>query len=489
MMVNYKNWVETPDNVIDTIQTELLIVGSGISGLAAAVQGGQDGLDVTVIEKNGFVGGNGVGVEGIMGVGTDMQKEADIYFEPYDVVENEMSQAQYAADGSLWINLINNSNDNIEWLLEQGVEFDRVDDYHGTCTLPTFHWFKGQFASIGYVPHMERKSKELGAEILLDHSATSIIEEDGIVKGVYAKNKDGYVKIEAGAVILATGGIAGDADLIELAGLDTEGMVQTGMPGSTGDGFKMAKAVGGKDMLIENCALLMNYIQAFPHDMVKLYLDPLNGMMGVPSGGPFLWVNQEGDRFVNENIKEKNLMYQSMSIITNPASYTVFNQAIFEKFTEEIEDAQEVLQESVETNEGNSLYKSDTIEGLAEAVNIPVDEFVETVEHYNELCEERHDSDFGKKAEYMVAIDEGPYYIARLDLNYVVGIGGIGTNKRFEVLSEDNEVIPGLYSTGMDSAPQYRHVYTINMGGSACAHTVNSGRNSAKTAYKYIKGE
>ncbi|MDK6375295.1 MULTISPECIES: FAD-dependent oxidoreductase [Aerococcus] len=484
--MDYEKWSSQLDKIDETIDTELLIVGSGISGLAAAVQGAQEGLKVTVIEKNGFIGGNGVGVEGMLGVGSNMQKDAGISFEPIDVIQNEHSQAQYAADGSLWIELIYNSAENIEWCLEQGVEYEKVDDYHGTCSLPTFHWFKGGFASIGYVPQMSEKAKELGVEILLEHSAYSVIYEDGKVKGAYVKNKDKNIKINAEAVILSTGGIGGDIELVGLSGIKTENTLLTGMPGSTGDGYKISRAVGGKDMLRENCALLMNYIQAFPHKMAKLYLDPLNGMMGVPAGGPFLWVNQEGDRFVNENVKKVNMMYQSMAVNSNKASYTVFNQAIFDEFTKDIEDAKDVLAESVKTNEGDSLYKADTLEELAEKVGIPAEEFVKTVKHYNELAHDKHDKDFGKEEEFLVPIEEGPYYIARLDLNYVVGIGGIATNKRFEVINEDFEKIPGLYSTGMDAAPQYRHVYTINMGGSACAHNVNSGRTAAKSASRYI---
>lgn len=471
----------------ETYDTDILVVGGGISGLAAAVEAGhQEGVEVLLVESNAYCGGNGMGVEGMLGVDSVMQKEADIHLDPVELIGYEHQQAQYTPNGSLWLDLIYNSAENVQWCLDQGVEYDKVDDYHGTCVAPTFHWFKGGVASKGYVPQMKKRAEELGVKFLLETPVTGLIEEDGKVVGAYSKTKNKNIKINAKAVILATGGIGGDKDLVHRAGWKLENTVLTGMPSVKGDGYKLAMSAGAMDTITNSCQLIVNYIQALPYEGVYLHYDLLNGMMGLPAGGPFLWVNQDGDRFVNENIRQTNIMLQSLAINSNKVAYMIFDQEIYDNFTKDIENAKEVLEKAVEENKGNSLYKADTFEELAEKVGLPKEEFLRTVDHYNEMAAEGRDIDFGKETDKLIPINKAPYYIARLDFNYIVGIGGIGSNKWFEVIDDQFDPIPGLYVAGMDTAMQYHDVYTINVGGSACAHNVNSGRTAVKSAKQYI---
>ena len=78
---SYSFWRKKPNHIIKEYSTDFLIVGAGISGLAAAVQARQLDLNTIVIDKNGFVAGNGGGVEGIFGINTKMQKAAGIHAE------------------------------------------------------------------------------------------------------------------------------------------------------------------------------------------------------------------------------------------------------------------------------------------------------------------------------------------------------------------------------------------------------------------------
>lgn len=261
----YSSWQTKPSKIIKEYSTDLLIVGAGISGLAAGVQARQLGLKTIIIDKNGFVAGNGGGVEGIFGINTKMQQEAGIHAKKEDIIAKEAELGQYRADGSFWVDLVNNSAANIEWLLSLGVQLTTVDDYHGTCMFPTFHWFKGGFASVGYVPFMKKEADKLGAKFLLETSAISIIFDQGKVKGIYAKTPNGDIKINAKATILSTGGVGHNPDLLEEQGWSTKNIHYCSMPSNTGDGYQMAMSVGAKDMLKESPEFMMNYIQAFPH--------------------------------------------------------------------------------------------------------------------------------------------------------------------------------------------------------------------------------
>ena len=483
---DYADWRKAPSQIDKEISVEYLIVGAGIAGLASAVQAREEGLETLVIEKNGFVAGNGGGVEGIFGINTKMQQEAGIHAEKEDIIAKEMELGQYRANGAFWVDLVNNSADNIEWLLKQGVQLTHVDDYHGTCMFPTFHWWKGGFASEGYVPYMKKRCDELGVSFMTSTSAISIIQEAGVVKGVYAKSPDGIVKINAKATLLCTGGVGHSAELIEKQGWSTKNLHYCSMPSNTGDGYKMAMAAGARDMLVESPEFMMNYIMALPHEGVHLYIDPINGFMSLPSGGPTVFVDQDGRRFVNENAKKYNLLYQRMAMQSVKNAYEVFNQDIYDRITAGIPDADKVLAQAVETNEGDSLYKEDSLEDLAKHFDLPQDVLTKTLNDYNKFARQGKDEEFAKESDNLIPMEEGPYYIARLDPSNLIGVGGIGSNRKFEAIDPDFNTIPGLYVAGMDSTMQYRNVYTITLGGSACAHNVNSGRHAAMNAKDYI---
>lgn len=483
---DYADWRKAPSQIDKEISVEYLIVGAGIAGLASAVQAREEGLETLVIEKNGFVAGNGGGVEGIFGINTKMQQEAGIHAEKEDIIAKEMELGQYRANGAFWVDLVNNSADNIEWLLKQGVQLTHVDDYHGTCMFPTFHWWKGGFASEGYVPYMKKRCDELDVSFMTSTSAISIIQEAGGVKGVYAKSPDGIVKINAKATLLCTGGVGHSAELIEKQGWSTKNLHYCSMPSNTGDGYKMAMAAGARDMLVESPEFMMNYIMALPHEGVHLYIDPINGFMSLPSGGPTVFVDQDGRRFVNENAKKYNLLYQRMAMQSVKNAYEVFNQDIYDRITAGIPDADKVLAQAVETNEGDSLYKEDSQEDLAKHFDLPKDVLTKTLNDYNKFARQGKDEEFAKDSDNLIPMEKGPYYIARLDPSNLIGVGGIGSNRKFEAIDPDFNTIPGLYVAGMDSTMQYRNVYTITLGGSACAHNVNSGRHAAMNAKGYI---
>lgn len=484
---DYSNWREKPQKIVKTIDTDLVIVGSGIAGLAAAVQAGELGLNTVVLEKNSFVAGNGGGVEGIFGINTKMQRAAGIHTEPEKIIAKEMQLAQYRVDGSFWVDLVNNSSANIDWLIKNGVKLTKVDDYAGICQFPTFHWFKDGVAASGYVPYMKKKADEYGVKFLLNTPAYSVIYEDNKVKGVYAKTTEGFIKVNAKATIFATGGVGHNAKLIAKQGWQTKNLKFLSMPSNTGDGYQMAMSVGAKDMLQESPEFMDNYIQALPTNrLTKMAPETM-----IAGGGPVIWVNQNGRRIANENITSYNMLYQHMPIKATRNTYVVFNKKIWDQFAKiallKKPDPDEILANAVKKNRGNSLYEENSIETLAKDVGIPEDTLVKTVSDYNDFCHEGRDREFNKEKADLVPIEDGPYYIGRLDNSNLVGLGGIGENNKFEVIDENFNTIPGLYAAGADSTMQYRSVYTITLGGSACAHSVNSGRHAVMNAKKYMQ--
>ena len=487
-----KDSIAIPDTVDETIDADVVVVGGGISGLSAAVQASLDGRTVILLEKNDRLGSMGGAVEGQFGVESDMQKAAGIDFTIADVVAHEMEVAQYRSPGAQWIDLCSNSADNISWQIDQGVVFENVDDYFGTCTLATFHWFKDHKASEGFIKPMGARAEELGADVRLNTWATALVMGDGnVVAGVYAEDIDGKVyQINAKAVIMASGGVGGDPDLVAEQGWTSDSLMFAGNVSSCGDGMRMAQQAGAADILPEVAAFVMNYIPALPSTNAPQYADPLNGMVtGVASAHGFgLWVNQDARRFVSETIGADNMMLQTMPTKANKSSYVVFTQAMFdETYTDLVEGAADILSASVESNDYDSLFKADTVDELAKAAGLDAAQLQASIDRYNEMCSQGKDTDFSRDPATLTPLNEGPYYIGRIEQTYFASIGGILNNAKHEALTADHEVIPGLYIAGLDGAMLYRNVYTINLGGSCCANNVNSGRYSAINAGDYIE--
>lgn len=475
---------EAPLNVSQTLECDVVIVGAGISGLAAAVQSGEDGLNAIVLEAGNAVGGNGNGVEGIFGYNTSAQKAQGMEeLDPGAIVRHELETGQHLPDGVIWADLMRASTGNYDWLVEQGVTFSgRIDAYGGLY--PTMHWFEGEMAAVGYVPAMEKKAQSYGVNIMLETTCKNLIFDEAKVTGVYAHDADGnYIQINAKAVVLATGGFGYNDELLERWGYNMECVQKIGNPRNNGDGIRIAIEVGAQDCTADACFL------SAPN---------IDGLFGKGQasgklcfGGPFLWVNKDGNRFVNEDLAGSNIMSCFLPGIAQKYTYCVADSAIIEAALSGEKnvtssggaDAETELNDVLVKCPSNNIYKADSLSELAGKFDIDADALQATVDRYNELCQGGKDLDFGKVADAMVPITTAPYYMYRLDPAVLVAIGGLGTNRNMQVIDDASKPIQSLYAIGVDGVRLYRKVYPINIAATCCGHNVNSGR----TAIRHIK--
>ena len=483
-----------PETVAQELDCDIVVVGLGMSGLAAAVQAADNGDKVIGLEVTEVTGGNGTGVEGLFGVGSEMQKEAGIEIDPVEVVKTELGEFQMHPDGALWLKLVNSSADNIAWLQEQGVEFSgEVDNYLGACIVSCFHWFKGNVASEGYIPQMTARAEELGVDIHYGTRARGLVVEDGKVCGVYATDGDGNdVKVNAKAVILATGGYAQNEKFMTQRGWNWDDIVYGGLPHHEGDGLEMAFAAGAGNVVANssfNCTNILGQGNTFAWkqaNFTSLFLGA--GMFGL--GGNVLWVNQDGDRFIDESFAAGNFEMQSVPAMTQRAMYSVFDRAIAEAALEAAGDAETLAKMDAAVADGTEpdLVCADTVAEAAEKAGLDADALQASIDRYNELCTAGADADFGKDAALMVPIQTAPFYVAKMNQYYLMSIGGIRCDANARVLTDKKQPIPGLYAVGTDGCMLYRNIYTINVGGTCNANNVNSGRSAANHAHALIAG-
>lgn len=466
--------------ISETREADIVVVGGGMSGLSAAVSASAKGNKVILIEANTNTGGNGHGTEGIFALGTDMQKETGISFTFEDVIGEEFDFCNYLIDGRAWKDLVDVSAENVEWLMSNGVKFDGVDDYRGQGKLPAFHWYAGG-AKEGYIMPMTNKAEEQGVEIIYSARGRELLAEDGKVSGiVFEKGKD-YIQINTKAVILATGGYADNDDKLREMGINPDLVTRKGFPHHEGDGLDMALSMGGVDERAKRCVMREPGTKGADFESAL-------GALGIRNGGPVVFVNQKGERFTDENCIVKNQAYACNSVLSQTKSYVLMNEAVMKQIDETIPPISDSLSVAAAAGmeSGAGVYKADTLEELAKAINVPADTLASEMKHYNELCASGHDTDFGKDASVLVAMENGPFWAFEHGLFYFSTIGGIRTNRQFQVVNSDDEPIDGLWAVGTDGCMLYGNTYTVSMPASCMANNINSGRHAGAYAIEYI---
>jgi fumarate reductase flavoprotein subunit len=458
----------------EVIDADVVVVGSGASGICAAVQAAELGAKTYCLEKEAVIGGNGRGTEGVFALGTSAQIENGVDIPTFrELIETDAVFFNYRIDSLFWKDMVSNSKDNWEWLKDNGVLFSGVvDNYHDAGKVPCFHWFTDANGG-NFIDPMAAKAEELGATILVSTPVVDLVIEEGVVRGVYAEKADGSViQINAKGVILASGGYAQNIEMMNERGYNMTWSANQGFPGHDGDGLRMAIAAGGEDVSLHRAFLRDPYIYGVTWNTMFSHV--------INNGGPVLWINQDGERYVNEDCGAGTRDCYANAVRSQQRSWFIMDQAQAERYAEIVETFQADLDSAVESNPDNNIFKRDTVEELAVAAGFDPVKIKATVDRYNELCALGIDEDFSKPAEKMFALEKAPYYIFRQDMSFHTSIGGIHTNRRFQVVDKDHNPIAGLYAVGTDGCELYRESYTMNIPASCQGNNVNSGRVSAK---------
>ena len=481
------------------IQCDVVVVGAGISGLAAAVQAAQEGAKVVLLEKRDSSGGWGRGTEGIAGVGTSFQVEQDIQVAPVDVIKCEADYMHGRIDNLLWVDIMDNSADTFAWMVENGVRFSGVvDDYRGSGNgLNTFHWFETGTAAESYGVPMAQKAESLGVQLMLNTRGRNLVlGDDGKVEGIVATDTEGNeISIACGAVILATGGVAGNSEYVRRGGYNMKNLYQS-YPEMTGDGLTMALEAGAQDTLGSVSALEVAAIGDQPSGSYATYTR--NGTGPACIAPNTLWVNGLGERFTSEDAGTDNWMATESAIKTQAVSYSVLTQGILDanmaamypdggdSFERYMEDFNQMIADG-----GRGGIVADTLDELvalaaSEFEGVDATVLRSSIDRYNAACANRDDELFGKPVEHLLSLEEGPFYMVRHYQTVCVTFGAIKTNRSFEALTAEGDPVPGLYAIGVDGVMLWPNIYTINVPGGANANNVNSGRTAARAAWAYI---
>ena len=360
-----------------------------------------------------------------------------------------------------------NSLDTYHWLGETvGIALsDTVTSPVGSLWLRghNFETKQGVFtSSIDYVTAH-------GGEFLYETRAEHLIMDGGSVRGVTATMTDGTeVVVHADAVILTTGGFGANEEMVREYNTYwpaiPEGIKTTCVASATGDGISLALEAGAA--LVD-----MGLTQLMP--TASAITGQLADGLLVPSQY-YMFVNQEGNRFVNEYAERDTLAFAALSQ-TGGIFYHIADQDMIptlqNKATQEDVDA--MVEKGI-------MYKADTLEELAALIGCPAENLTASVEAYNAYVDAGVDADFGKGV-FGTKIQTAPYYAVIEKPSVHHTMGGVRINTNAEAISETGDVIPGLYAAGEVTGG----IHAGNrLGGNAIADCMVYGRIAGTNAAK-----
>ena len=508
-------------HVARTYECEVCVVGLGLAGVCALREAAESGAKVIGIEKGPDLGYR----SGEFGTfGSEIHRQLGIEQpETQEVVDELMRTMGNRPNAQLLNYWIANSGPDLDWYVctvEHELltcDSDSPADPEAPYILPerfpvndNYDWreenhpcFPGMVHILpdhGWAMHGSLEAAETaGAPAFFNCRAEQLAQDEtGRVTGVYATDESGdTVLVNATrGVILSTGDISSDREMLTyyapqalrygqfFSSFDRDGNMV-----NTGDGHKMALWAGAA-------------MEDGPYA-------PMTHSLGTNSVGidPFLMVNQEGERFANEDAGAQELQNQ-IKRQKGGVTYQVFDS----KWKEQLQfmpqcfggvthyippEDEDRYQHAInhfaagyasdtyfqgEVDAG-SIIPADTLEELAEKIGVPLDAFNATVERYNELAHNGRDVDFGKVPTRLFPVENPPYYAAPFgDSGMLVVIGGIDCDTQCRALDADTNPVPGLYVAGNTMGGRFLVDYPVVVAGASHSMAMSFGRLAGKAA-------
>lgn len=476
---------------------DVVVIGSGAAGQAAALTAKENGNSVLMIEKGRHTGGSANYSEGLFAVGSYLQKEKGINVSASSVLKEEVEYSKYKADSRIWKKYLDSSAENVKWLHDEGVEYEGVQAMGAGEA--TWHIYKG-FGDAVIHKVLQPKFEKIGGELLTSVSAINLkTNYDGSKEVTIKDEATGDIQtIKSKVVILAAGGYLNNAEMMaKETDYDLSRLIPVSSGKGTGDGLRLGWSVGGQKAGTGMAMLFGGYLKDPDQPSFKM----MESQMNVAAGQqPLLWVNENGERFVDESVIY-NFSFAGNALYSQNKVYSILDSSIIKEMAEngnfmglgvyvkrgqKMDKLQTEIDEAVAQNKPY-IFKADTIEELAEKMNLPKDKLKATIDQYNSFVEKGKDEDFGKDSKYLRSVVKAPFYGFKLNIGAFCTMGGLKVTPENELEDQNGDPIKGVYATGNDAAGLTGDTYGPNMPGTCAGYAFYSGRNAAQNAQKYLK--
>ncbi|MEY8461478.1 FAD-binding protein [Eggerthellaceae bacterium 24-137] len=519
------SWLGAPpvveeSDIAETIDTEVLVVGIGTGGIPAMISAAENGAKVLGIDRQGTPKNVR---EDIGAIDSRLQQASFDEFPEFRIEKKEAVEdiVRYA-NGFVNYDLVklwaDESGAMVDWLTDivqrdgkMVMEFEGGvgdttdpgrDKAFATGHSPQLTDAVGEDEEWGFAESILAYAAEQGAEVRwFTEFIKCETDEAGRVTGVIARDVQDdrrYLRINASkGVILSTGGYGNNLEMME----DRQAWnqkIRIAAPGSggnpTGSGIKAALWLGATmDPLGAACT--------FNRACVKPDQTAGDGVLGRWfwfGEQPFLKLNLKGQRFCNESGPYDYMLH---STIMQPHQTYVdiwdANHAAQAEAMDEVGCCRLFLFPNGAKNnipmqvvdgmiekliEDGYVQKADTMEELAEKLNLPVEATVASWKRYNEMAAAGEDTDYYKEKHRLMAIDTPPFYGVRTGAWFLATLDGVTIDTNMHPCDENGDAIEGLYLTGNDSGGFFSVSYPNLLTGLACGRTMTFGRRAGMLA-------
>ncbi|MFC1917573.1 FAD-binding protein [Chloroflexota bacterium] len=445
-------------------ETDVLVVGMGFAGLCAANRAAELGVKVILIEKlsKGYwipggalvTSGQGIHIGGLS------------LMEPEATLITAIEQATSKRASPLMVNTyVGNAHRAIEWLKSCGVEFEEETEEEKTLKpkkediVNKDQWGLikpgGKYDATNYGGKvaseiMLSRLNTLGAKILMETSARKLLTgAKGEVVGIVAKDKDGLFGINAKSVILCTGGMYQNQEMmVRYCGPQVSQVLPYGPPGATGDGHEMAREIGAAF----RHPGIVGGVRACPEDAVWNDDHYYNDLQAVAYQGVLL--DEYGDRIFDEStfVEQKMAFQYLMKHTESVTGMIVIDRTIYEQS----DIIRTIISRILEFK--GTVYKANTLEEIGEQASSDEklglrlgrqQNLVNTIKRYNKAIEDGNNMDMRpSRKTNLNKIETPPIYAIPYTLVSILSLGGLVVNEKAEVIDKSGYVIPGLYTAG-----------------------------------------
>jgi fumarate reductase flavoprotein subunit len=467
-------------HIKERVTADVVVVGSGLAGLTAALSAAEGGAKTVLLEKGTTFHTRGIHNAALS---SRLQGQGAIEIDRDQVISTIMEYGAYKSDQKVVTLWADKCSEVMDWLLDMAeaagvnVVLDPTTKSWYFPNYPTIHVFRPK-AQETLAEMLSTNARALGVDFRFDTRALRLSRGSrGRITGVVAKTSDDrHIRFDAAkAVILCTGDYGNDRKMVEkYCDWHALGRLECAYDPAvnTGDGHKMGLWVGAAMDDPPHCAMLFDWAVWSKEGLFNL------------ARQPWLYTDLKGQRFMNEDLPWG---YECNQIMGQAGG---FAWSIWDaKYDREwprmksqccknmgqptyLWDPRQ-LDEAIAL--GNVLT-AETIEELVRKMEVPAHTFGLTVARYNKLAREGKDLDFGKHHDRLTTCDKPPFYACKMEARYMVILGGLKVNTRLQVLDRSGNAIPGLYAAGNVSGSFFGNVYPTTVPGLTHSRAWTFGR-------------
>lgn len=513
----YYPWSATPpaitdDMIEETLDCDVAVCGLGVAGCAAFRAASEAGAKVIGIEKGSTPQCRSSQYAYVNGKYSD-QLGLKSDFDLEEVLQHEWEEGGCISNYSIIRRWLYNHTEAVDWWIEGADCYvpakgeimggnpmtGEADPNHpvnvtGMSDITIDYENENQAAypeDLNFSDHQAMLDRNLargtalGNVAYFGHFAEQPIMNGNRVAGVYARNAETgkYKKINAkNGIVCSMGDGASNPDILAFfypqvvengnfsawPNFDVEGN-----PTNTGDVYPLGYWAGAG---FSQYQAPMLHVMGGPGDSADF-----GASMGFT--GPLLRLNYNGKRVSNEDIAATECEF----IVENQPKKKVFAifDSHFDEFAAKCVNTFATPLMTLEEQVGNGvIFKGNTLEELFKSIDgMDVNAALASVKRYNELCEKGVDEDFGKKAKYLDAIKDGPFYAQKMGMGMLLTtMGGISSDEEAHALSPDHEIVPGMYVAGNSQGDFFAVKYPFKLSGTSHCRAMFYGKVAGENA-------